>query len=307
MSSALRLLICFPIVIAPTARGDLLQTTRTEPLLVQTPEKIGVRHVNFARHFKKTENSRWLGTDRWFHSRQFAEKKGRPMQERIEVANVTKKKKSKKSSIQKKELPPFFAQKGEWIYNGFVATGNNDWIIYAGGYYDAASLIWAQTMEDGRPDFLMYPMLFCYRHFLELSLKAILIAYVPGEKTTGIPGVKKHRILELWKMVRKLTVAASKEAGESGESEDLVRVDEVVEAFEKLDPDSYTFRYPVDQQHLPVLDGIKMINTQHLGPIMEDVHTTLSGITDFLYEYNRAVDGTPWGHELLDPEWLKDL
>jgi len=53
-------------------------------------------------------------------------------------------------------------------------------VLMIGGYKKAADLMVERTVNDWRErDFLVYPIIFNYRHFLELSLKYQLATYGP--------------------------------------------------------------------------------------------------------------------------------
>src|SRR5437762_1489081 len=49
------------------------------------------------------------------------------------------------------------------------------WHRYAEGYRDAAKWLYAKWCEDPiKPDYLGYPMVYLYRHYVELMLKELL-------------------------------------------------------------------------------------------------------------------------------------
>lgn len=71
------------------------------------------------------------------------------------------------------------------------------------GYKLAADLLVEHaTVERPDRDLLVYPAIFCYRHYLELSLKMIIQEYGPS---VGIePNWKDHGLEKLWPAVRKV-------------------------------------------------------------------------------------------------------
>src|SRR4051794_32222979 len=70
-------------------------------------------------------------------------------------------------------------------------------VLMTDGYKQAGDLMVARTMEDrSTRDFLVFPILFNYRHFLELSLKYLLATFGP---TVSIePNWKDHDLGILW-------------------------------------------------------------------------------------------------------------
>lgn len=50
------------------------------------------------------------------------------------------------------------------------------WLSYVGGYWKAADVIFERVVETGRDqDMLVYPYLMCWRHFVELQLKNLIL------------------------------------------------------------------------------------------------------------------------------------
>ena len=181
------------------------------------------------------------------------------------------------------EKENIFEEEGHWKVNAFLETGREAWYTYAEAYYHAGHTLWEATCELKVPiDTMVYPMLFCYRHFLELELKAILIGLKDiGEDTLRIKGVVKHGLSELWAQIHKQILEIEK-AGE-----DLDLVGKIIAEFEKMDPISFVFRYPVDKKHQPNLPDKERMNIENIGVHMAEVHQILNGIGDVLWEYKR--------------------
>jgi hypothetical protein len=98
------------------------------------------------------------------------------------------------------------------------------------------------------------PIVFVYRHALELYLKAIAflgtkIARLNGEETSNSEQLlRKHRLLPFLSMIRR----TFDRVGWTWESEieELRTFDDfgqLLQELESVDPGSYTFRYPVDK------------------------------------------------------------
>lgn len=75
-------------------------------------------------------------------------------------------------------------------------------IIMTDGYWRAAnSLVDKAKVESFERDFLVYPIIFCYRHYLELELKTMLALY------GGAVGLESnwhsHDLVELWSQIER--------------------------------------------------------------------------------------------------------
>src|SRR5207245_1195494 len=65
----------------------------------------------------------------------------------------------------------------DWWHNACLNYGGNSWELYASGYKDAADILSERVFETRRhADFLIYPITFLYRHYLELRLKEMIVA-----------------------------------------------------------------------------------------------------------------------------------
>lgn len=98
------------------------------------------------------------------------------------------------------------------------------------------------------------PIIFMYRHALELMLKQVEMAldYASGREIQ-IRG--SHTLKDTWSAVRDRVAP-----GLGDPSQELPLLDEAVEAIQRLDPTSFTFRYPVDRS------GALTSNMQPLDP-----------------------------------------
>lgn len=77
------------------------------------------------------------------------------------------------------ELPSaqdkIFSTSEDWWNKACLALGHDRWSIYAIGYKDAADLLVDNIEGNGRQhDFLVYPIVFLYRQYLELAIKDVI-------------------------------------------------------------------------------------------------------------------------------------
>lgn len=155
--------------------------------------------------------------------------------------------------------------------------GDDKWFAYAEGYRKAADLLAKQSSIDSSEiDFLVYPIGFLYRHYLELRLKSLIIV---GLEVLGKRHEfrKNHDIEELWKKTR----AVLQEVWPNGSKTDLDNVDACIHEFAHTDPISEAFRYPTTKDGKQTLANLKHIDLANLSKVME----RLSGLLD------SALDG----------------
>ena len=132
------------------------------------------------------------------------------------------------------------------------SSAKEDWYHLINGYKDAADFLVAHAIE-ARGDLrkLGDPILFLYRHHLELALKDLILECL---SLLGREEVfpKTHRIDVLWQTCCNLLDEIS--PGLRG-SEDIRSITQLMVDFRKVDPTSEAFRYPEDRQGNRPLTG----------------------------------------------------
>jgi hypothetical protein len=76
-----------------------------------------------------------------------------------------------------------------------------DGLHYAISFKESADAVIHRGIEDHRQDLVLFPALYCYRHGLELTLKAIIYL---GQRVRGESREvwKTHKLTELWPRAR---------------------------------------------------------------------------------------------------------
>jgi hypothetical protein len=132
------------------------------------------------------------------------------------------------------------------------------------GYKRAADLmVEAAAADIWSRDILVFPIIFNYRQFLELSLKYQIATFGPA---VGVePNWTSHDLAKLW--------GEFLEVSELFGTEDPDEVDPVVEGiileFAKIDPKSYSYRYPVDRKGKPVPVAYSDLHLPTLADVMQ--------------------------------------
>jgi hypothetical protein len=126
-----------------------------------------------------------------------------------------------------------------------------------------------------RTDLEAYPILFLYRHALELSLKYILYRAfelsryrLPGEIEEKF--LNDHNLQRVWKVVSDILKKIS--LGDEFTWQFEETVSKTCEELAELDPGSYTFRYPLDTKGTPTPAIGKRVN---LSAFVEELNKVL--------------------------------
>ena len=149
--------------------------------------------------------------------------------------------------------------------------GHSRLALMTDGYKTAGDLMVKAAGHDKLArDTLVFPIIFNYRHYLEISLKYLLATYGP---TVGVePNWHSHNLATLWGSVLEMLDMY----GTTDPDEADPIVGGIILEFAKIDPASYAYRYPVDKQGklLPVAQS-----DLHL-PTLADVMNAVSGYLD---------------------------
>jgi hypothetical protein len=156
---------------------------------------------------------------------------------------------------------------------------------FAEGYRLGAGLLVTQVVEhQENQDYLIYPIVFLYRHHIELALKA-LIGRAPiligraltteEEKHLGM-----HRLDLLWQDLRPMFSQICTASGWGPPIEaDLEGVDNYIQQLTSLDPYSYSFRYTRSKKGDPLLPSdLKRVNVRHFATMMEQLADYFDGL-----------------------------
>lgn len=178
-----------------------------------------------------------------------------------------------------------FAEAAEPLDNALIAGDDRTrLVLMTDGYKQAADLMVKHAAANpSTRDFLVFPILFNYRHFLELSLKYHLATFGQG---VGIePNWTSHDLEELffsfWEMLECY--------GTSDPDEADPIVGEVILEFAKIDPGSYSNRYPVDRRGNPVPIGKSALDLANLADVMKAVDSYFTGTDGYLDHLSSAA------------------
>lgn len=210
-----------------------------------------------------------------------------------------------------------FSEPGHWQQNELNEEVGSGWDLYSIAYKDGADRLVEQFADW--PDGEFYaacPIMFLYRHYLELKLKELVIRLdhwhgVADDFTRSRPrrtpvpfSVPGHKLRESWEMVRSLLEQMSDEFLSCGVLDEFVTGYDEIEArvsdFDRLDRSSMMFRYPTDRKGVP--HGVRLPDRTALDrvkTVVEAIASDLDAIgvavgsseEDVRLEFDSAVDG----------------
>ncbi|MGB1014374.1 MAG: hypothetical protein ACPG4T_09605 [Nannocystaceae bacterium] len=143
---------------------------------------------------------------------------------------------------------------------------------YAICYKKAGDILVGQAKADSMVvDFLGYPTVFLYRHYLELSLKDFCNRL--GEKPK-----LNHGLIPLWRVIRDYF-------DETKSDPDFDAVESVIKEWERYDRGSFSFRYPTKksgERSLP--DDFSAVGLENLCTQIQKLDNFFGGIDVYLSE-----------------------
>ncbi len=181
----------------------------------------------------------------------------------------------------------------------FTQNPVNDLSAFAEGYHEAGKYL-VNRMAKGRgyADYEGYPILFLYRHALELYLKAIvfkgamLLRLISSERIDTDRLFRNHGLVSLLPPVR----AIFRDLGWQWDFEvSALRTfddfSELVRAIDRIDPYSYAFRYPVDKHGDSPVERHLVLNVIGFGRKMDAVLDLLSAaVTGLEHKWDATAD-----------------
>jgi hypothetical protein len=151
-------------------------------------------------------------------------------------------------------------------------TGVSD--SYAKGYRRAAEVLLQRFLDDPdakQGDLLVLPILFFFRHYLELCSKDIIVIRTSDRGSKRSMAIRT-RFAEI---VGRSEDTRRSRMNLSGQFE---KVQTCIAEISALDPGSTSFRYPYDQHGRPVF-GHLVVSLRHLQAAIADIGDFLDGVS----------------------------
>jgi hypothetical protein len=188
---------------------------------------------------------------------------------------------------------PFFTEhpiKGLVSFN-FQSNAINDLESYAAGYHEAARALAARMRRTQRPrHFDGFPVLFLYRHALELYLKVViylgtqLVSIRDGPEIDLVGLWKEHRLGACVGLLKKvLTELAWIDGFKARRIRSFRDFEKLIEKIDLIDAGSYAFRYPINTRGRRALPKGFSMNAlgyaRSLDPVLDFLHAAVFGMS----------------------------
>lgn len=173
----------------------------------------------------------------------------------------------------------------DWYLNARLHVTHENWDVYAEGYKRAGDILVQYVIDKRRDqDFLVYPIVFLYRQYLELRLKELILV---GSRLLDLNAERPttHNLLPLWERVRPII----EEVWPDSQTNSYLDVtEERLRELCNVDPGSYAFRYPEDTEGSTTLAGMQHINLRQLKDVIQGISNVLDGSSLGMGEYLNA-------------------
>jgi hypothetical protein len=176
------------------------------------------------------------------------------------------------------------------IVLNFQHAANREFGFYARAFHEAGQALFGRMFDgNGYNDLEGCPIIFLYRHALELYLKAIVlhgetILSINGEMLLANRGILQRHTLQPFFPLLKRTFDAVGWTWDL-DIEGLRTFDEVEELlrdFDTVDVGSYTFRYPVDTRGNPSVPHHFMVHMptfcKRMDTLLESLEAAVMGL-----------------------------
>ncbi|MHB1681504.1 MAG: hypothetical protein ACYCYO_01570 [Bacilli bacterium] len=151
---------------------------------------------------------------------------------------------------------------------------------YIKGYKDSADCLVKTALESGSTttlDTFVYPIIFLYRQFVELSMKSIYLNYSEDSIEDKVRFIKSvsHKLRELWCKIRPVI----EQANQFEKDHDFLGiVEDYVVQFHEFDESSFTFRYPFTKNLTPTLNEEQRIDIKNFALRVDELANFFSGV-----------------------------
>lgn len=163
-------------------------------------------------------------------------------------------------------------------------SGASAWPVYAQGYRMAGDLVLRTILDTGHDqDFLVYPLIFLYRQYLELQLKQVIHI---GRELHGGRGrpVDTHSLAALWDHA----VTHIRQEWPKDDLDSTIRRD--LQEFDAVDGGSYAFRYPVGTLREPSLPvELERLNVRTFALRADEIGNYLDGAIEGLWHHRDSL------------------
>lgn len=193
------------------------------------------------------------------------------------------------------------AKQPDWNLNACVGRQLPDEYAahyYSDGFRSAARRLVVNLIERSDPDLLVdvvvYPILFLYRHHLELLLKLLIVA---GRRLLAENGDQPfgHRLDKLWMIARPIM----ERCFDDGDWSQNEIVTSLMAELYSWDPTGEAGRYAKNNKGMKHFEELSLLNIRHFADVAERLSEYLSAVLD-------AIEITESQRREWEAEMLQD-
>ena len=178
-----------------------------------------------------------------------------------------------------------FKEGEDWWNTAIVDTRGFSRYMVAGGFKQAADLL-VQHVNSTQmdQDSLVFPIMFSYRQYLELTLKRLIL---DGRSLLGRCGEYPagHDLRKLWRECRILLDEIFPDDSEGPHD----AIEKNIEEFMKVDPKSEAYRYLVDKKGDPIKTHKTRVPLVNVAQVMDGIANLFSGSIDAIDAYRDSM------------------
>lgn len=157
---------------------------------------------------------------------------------------------------------------------------------YAIGFKEAADRLVDAVLASRMQDLTLFPILYLYRHAIELALKDLVYEDQRYDGLTPVVLIT-HKLSVLWPRARQVMERIFPE----GDTTELDTIGRLIDELDAADPDGSSFRYDVDAtgyvRELP--DELRRVDILNVKAVCGKIFVRLSGTADMISEARREA------------------
>lgn len=180
--------------------------------------------------------------------------------------------------------------------NADIEWMNNQSAFYSYGYRSAAEKLINEYDKTSMPekDAMVFPTIFLYRHYLEIEIKDLIYRSERCSEITPSE-ITHHRLLDIWNTLDEKYSELSKKIHKDHNfcsAEDKNKVKRIIEEFNKIDEQSFAFRYPRRKNGDKSIKNISHISLNNFKTEIDRVIHILDHINETICHYETYLDNT---------------
>jgi hypothetical protein len=202
---------------------------------------------------------------------------------------------------------PFYNESANYqnIVISFSKNPRYEFGAFAKGYHQAANTLCEKfLLQPGYRDYEGYPIVFLYRHAFELYLKNIIYwaARICEFKDVDNLDFKLYNTHCLPKLSTVVINTLKLSVGmDQWLSDIMISVDKISKEFDEIDPDSYSYRYPINTKGNESTNHHQVVNMRSIHSNMDKMLTYLEAVATGL---DAETDNAQELYEMLNDYML---